>query len=111
MLDPASSALLGIDEKTRVQALERNYPSGCRSPGRLGKREFESIRHGAPALIAAFEVRAGQVDAERLGHRTGGDCSARPGPLALRKSALLPSRTRLLCESEPRWMSTTRNSA
>ncbi|RUU85176.1 MAG: transposase [Mesorhizobium sp.] len=44
-----------------IQALERIAPSLPMTPGRVERREFEYIRHGTQALIAAFDVATGQV--------------------------------------------------
>ena len=58
---PRNSRLLCVDEKTGIQALERLYPTLPLRPGQIERREFESIRHGVVDLMAAFDVRTGQV--------------------------------------------------
>ena len=46
---------------TGVQALERAAKSLPLKPGHVERREFEYIRHGTKALIAAFDVATGTV--------------------------------------------------
>jgi DDE superfamily endonuclease len=58
---PRNSRLLCVDEKTGIPALERRYPTLPRRPGQLERREFEDLRHGVVDLMAAFDVRTGQV--------------------------------------------------
>ena len=50
-----------IDEMTGIQALERAAKSLPMKPGHVERREFEYIRHGTKALIAAFDVASGKV--------------------------------------------------
>jgi hypothetical protein len=52
---------VSIDEMTGIQALERAAPSLPMQPGHVERRQFEYIRHGTKALIAAFDVATGQV--------------------------------------------------
>jgi len=52
---------VSIDEMTGIQALERAAPSLPMKPGHVERREFEYIRHGTKALIAAFDVTTGKV--------------------------------------------------
>jgi transposase len=52
---------VSIDEMTGIQALERAAPSLPMQPGHVQRREFEYVRHGTKALIAAFDVATGQV--------------------------------------------------
>jgi len=61
---PADGVVLSIDEKTGMQALARKYPGRLPRPGHPGRREFEYVRHGTRALIAALNVHSGAV----LGH-------------------------------------------
>jgi transposase len=46
---------------TGIQALERAAKSLPMKPGHVERREFEYIRHGTKALIAAFDVATGTV--------------------------------------------------
>ena len=46
---------------TAIQALERAAKSLPMKPGQVERREFEYIRHGTQALIAAFDVATGTV--------------------------------------------------
>ncbi len=43
---PADAVVLCVDEKTGIQATERKYESIRPWPGRLGRYEYEYIRHG-----------------------------------------------------------------
>jgi transposase len=52
---------VSVDEMTGIQALERAAKSLPMKPGRVERREFEYIRHGTKALIAAFDVATGTV--------------------------------------------------
>jgi transposase len=52
---------ISIDEMTGIQALERAAPSLPIKPGHVERREFEYVRHGTQALIAAFDVATGRV--------------------------------------------------
>jgi hypothetical protein len=60
---PPGSTVPCIDEMTGVQALEHRYPDhwGPGRPRDCPRREWEYIRHGTQAVIAAFDVRTGQV--------------------------------------------------
>jgi hypothetical protein len=46
---------------TGIQALERAAPSLPMKPGHVERREFEYVRRGTKAPIAAFDVASGQV--------------------------------------------------
>ena len=52
---------VSIDEMTGIQALERAAKSLPMKPGHVERREFEYVRHGTKALIAAFDVATGKV--------------------------------------------------
>ncbi len=69
---PKAAALLCVDEKTGMQALERKHPMRFAAPGRPGRNEYEYIRHGTQTLIAAFDVRTGKVFG-RCGHTRSAD--------------------------------------
>jgi transposase len=60
---------------TGVQALEHRYPDhwGPGRPRGCPRREWEYIRHGTQTVIAAFDVRTGQVVAICGATRTGKD--------------------------------------
>lgn len=58
---PKGSRVLCIDEKTGMQALQRMHPDRLARPGRSLRREYEYKRHGTSTLIAAFDVRTGEV--------------------------------------------------
>lgn len=53
--------VVSTDEKTGIQALERQYPKQPMRPGKVEKQEFQYIRHGTQCLIANFMVATGKV--------------------------------------------------
>ena len=58
---PQDAAVLCVDEKTGMQALERNHPLRRASRRGPGRREFEYTRNGTVTLIGAFDVKTGEV--------------------------------------------------
>lgn len=64
---------VSIDEMTGIQALQRAAPSLPMKPGHVKRREFEYIRHGTQALIAAFDVASGKVTGTIGDRRTEAD--------------------------------------
>jgi len=64
---------VSIDEMTGIQALERAAPSLPMKPGHIERREFEYVRHGTQALIAAFDVATGMVQGTVGDRRTEAD--------------------------------------
>lgn len=50
-----------VDEKTGIQALERDAPNKPMKPGAVEKLEYNYDRHGTQALIAGFNVVTGTV--------------------------------------------------
>lgn len=72
---PPGSTVLCVDEMTGVQALEHRYPDhwGPGQPRGCPRREWEYRRHGTQTLIAAFDVRTGQVVAICRPTRKGKD--------------------------------------
>lgn len=61
MHPPKDAHVVCIDEKTGMQALGRRFPTKLPAPGRAGRFEFEYLRHGTWALLAAFDVHTGKV--------------------------------------------------
>ena len=53
--------LVSLDEKTGIQALERQHPTRPMLPGQVELREFEYIRHGTLCLFANFAVPTGRI--------------------------------------------------
>jgi hypothetical protein len=66
-LRDASARVLSTDERTGIQALERQHPTIPMGPGRLERREVEYIRRGTVTLIANVDVAQGTVVAPSLG--------------------------------------------
>ena len=67
---PKGSVVLSVDEKTGIQAIERKHVDRAPVPGRVRRREFEYIRHGTQALIAAMDVHSGRVIGSCTDRRT-----------------------------------------
>jgi hypothetical protein len=60
-----------VDEKTGIGVRTPAAPSQPVAPGRPARREFEYVRHGTAAVLAAFDVRTGRVEAiVRQRHRS-----------------------------------------
>src|SRR2546428_5397997 len=73
---PKGSVVLSVDEKTGIQAIERKHADRAPAPGRARRREFEYIRHGTQALIAAMDVHSGRVIGSCTDRRTQADLLA-----------------------------------
>jgi transposase len=67
---PKGSVVLAVDEKTGIQAIERKHADRAPLPGRARRREFEYIRHGTQALIAAMDVHSGRIMGSCTDRRT-----------------------------------------
>lgn len=70
---PEGATVLCVDEKTSIQALERKHPMRVPLPEQDGRYEFEYIRHGTCNLLAAFDIRTGQVFGQCTDRRRGQD--------------------------------------
>jgi transposase len=61
-LNPPDRALvLGVDEKSQIQALDRTAPLLPMRPGQVERRSHDYKRHGTTSLFAAFDGASGQV--------------------------------------------------
>lgn len=61
-LDPPEKALvLSLDEKSRIQALDRTQPGLPMKKGRAGTWTHDDKRHGVTTLFAALDVATGKV--------------------------------------------------
>jgi transposase len=61
-LDPPERALvLSVDEKSRIQALDRTQPGLPMKKGRAGTMTHDYKRHGTTTLFAALDVATGRV--------------------------------------------------
>ena len=58
---PQHAAVLCVDEKSAIQALDRKDPVLPLSPGRAERHGFEYFRHGTLSLYAAFNTKTGEV--------------------------------------------------
>ena len=73
---PEGGVVLSIDEKTGMQAIERKHLDRPPRSGRPRRQEFEYVRHGTQALIAALDVHTGQTLAACGDTRTQADLLA-----------------------------------
>lgn len=58
---PVHAAVFCFDEKTAIQALDRTDMVLPLSPGRAERHTFEYYRHGTLSLLAALDVKTGEV--------------------------------------------------
>jgi transposase len=81
---PPGATVLCVDEKTQIQALRRRFPGRIPGPTTPGRYEFEYRRRGVIALIAAFDIRSGEVFAQCRRRRKAADLLAFMEALAAR---------------------------
>jgi transposase len=63
-LDPPENAVvLCVDEKSRIQALERAAPILPMQPHLIERRSHDYVRHGTTTLFAALDIATGKVTA------------------------------------------------
>jgi transposase len=67
---PQDAVVLCIDEKP-MQVLERIHPTHVGRSNATVRYEFEYKRHGVQALLAAFDIRTGEVVGSVVPQRTG----------------------------------------
>lgn len=58
---PDNAAVLSVDEKTQIQALDRTQPMLPLKPGQIERRSHDYKRHGTASLYAAFDILSGKV--------------------------------------------------
>jgi transposase len=58
---PTHAAVFCVDEKTAIQALDRQDPVLPLSPGRAERHGFEYQRHGTLSLYATFATQTGEI--------------------------------------------------
>jgi len=61
MNPPDNAAVLSVDEKTQIQALDRTQPMLQLKPGQVERRTHDYKRHGTTSLYAAFDILTGKV--------------------------------------------------
>lgn len=61
MSPPNRAVVLGVDEKSRIQALDREQPVLPMAPGVAERRTHTYIRHGTTSLFAALDIATGAV--------------------------------------------------
>jgi len=70
---PQHAAVLCVDEKTAIQALDRLDPVLPLSPGRAERHGFEYYRHGTLSLYAALDVKSGKVTGKTARRHTSAE--------------------------------------
>jgi hypothetical protein len=60
---PRNAIVLCVDEKSRIQALERTAPTLPMQPGRAASWTHDYRRDGTTTLFAALEIATGQATA------------------------------------------------
>lgn len=70
-LAAAREIVVCLDEKTNIQALEREAPTKPMIPGRIEQREHEYVRHGTVNLLVALLVPTGKMKAWCLADNDG----------------------------------------
>ena len=58
---PEKALVLGVDEKSQIQALDRTQPLLPMRPGQIERRTHDYVRHGTTSLFAALEIKTGKV--------------------------------------------------
>lgn len=58
---PIKAVVLCVDEKSRIQALDRTQPILPMTPGLPERRTHDCLRHGTTTLFAALDVATGKV--------------------------------------------------
>jgi len=53
--------VISADEKSGLQVLARRHPTQPPAPGQAGHYEFEYVRHGTLAYLAALDVLSGRI--------------------------------------------------
>jgi transposase len=61
MTAPARALVLCVDEKSRIQALDRSQPLLPLRPGQIERRAHDYTRHGTTSLFAALDTATGRV--------------------------------------------------
>jgi transposase len=64
MSPPTNAAVLSVDEKSQIQALDRTQPLLPLAPGVAERRTHDYKRHGTTTLFAALDVATGEVIGE-----------------------------------------------
>src|SRR5712692_5888282 len=61
MNPPDHALVLGVDEKSQIQALDRTQPLLPMRPGQAERRTHDYKRHGTTSLFAALELKTSRV--------------------------------------------------
>ena len=62
---PDHAVVLCVDEKSKIQALDRTAPLLPMRPGQAERRTHDYKRHGTTSLFAALDAKTGKVIGER----------------------------------------------
>lgn len=66
---PKDAIVISVDEKP-LQVFERKHPARVDPRDASVRHEYEYVRHGRQALLAAFDVQTGRVFGEVVAHRS-----------------------------------------
>lgn len=58
---PDRAAVLCVDEKSQIQALDRTQPLLPMRPGQIERRTHDYVRHGTTSLFAALDYKVGTI--------------------------------------------------
>jgi hypothetical protein len=58
---PAHAVVPCVDEKSRIQALDRSQPMTPMRPGQPARRSHDYKRHGMTSLFAALDIATGRI--------------------------------------------------
>jgi transposase len=58
---PEHAVVLCVDEKAKIQALDRTNSLPALRPGQVGRRTHDYTRHGTTSLFSALDVKTSQV--------------------------------------------------
>lgn len=75
---PEGAVVLSIDEKTAIAARSRKHPGQPAAPSRLPREEFEYRRRGTASIVAATDVRTGEVLTEPIARNNAVTFKAKP---------------------------------
>ncbi|MFQ5947185.1 MAG: IS630 family transposase [Anaerolineae bacterium] len=70
---PANAAVISLDEKTQIQALNRTQPLLPLRPGLPARQTHDYQRNGLTSLFAALDIERGKVLGECRARHTGAD--------------------------------------
>lgn len=60
-VSPPAHAIVCVDEKSQIQALDRSHPMLPMRPGQPARRSHDYKRHGTTSLFAALDIGTGRA--------------------------------------------------